>query len=82
MFCSMYFGDVIISVIFYLFLVMSFYLVEVPITFTTPLKDVSVPEDETVTLECEVSKPGQQVTWFRDGKKILKSESERKNCKR
>ena len=39
-------------------------------SFTTPLKDITVPEEESVTLECELSKPDQKVKWFKDGKEI------------
>ncbi len=39
-------------------------------TFTSPLKDQKVPEEESVTLECELSKPDQKVTWLKDGKEI------------
>ena len=35
-----------------------------------PLKDITVPEEESVTLECELSKPDQKVKWFKDGKEI------------
>ncbi len=43
-------------------------------TFTSPLKDTNVTEGDDVTLECETSKPGQKVEWFRDGKKIPKTD--------
>ncbi len=39
-------------------------------TFTSPLKDQTVPEEESVTLECELSKPDQKVIWLKDGKEI------------
>ena len=45
-------------------------LLETKPTFTTPLKDVTIPEDQSVTLECELSKPDQKVKWFKDGKEI------------
>ena len=45
-------------------------LVEIPVTFTVPLNDVTVPEEKSVTLECELSKPDQKVKWFKDGKEI------------
>ncbi len=35
-----------------------------------PLKDVTVKEEETVTLRCELSKPNQKVKWFKNGKEI------------
>ena len=47
-------------------------LPEIPVTFTVPLTDVSIPESENVTLKCETNKPGQKVQWFKNGKKITK----------
>ena len=35
-----------------------------------PLTDVEVMESETVTLECEVSKPDQPAKWMKAGKEI------------
>ncbi len=46
------------------------WFVESKPTFTQPLKDQTVPEDESVTLECELSKPDQKVTWQKDGKEV------------
>ena len=43
-----------------------------------PLKDVTTTEGQTVTLECEVSKPNQQVAWFKNGKKITKPDKNMK----
>ena len=45
-------------------------LLETKPTFTTPLTDVTIPEEESVTLECELSKPDQKVKWFKNGKEI------------
>ena len=45
-------------------------LLESKPSFTTPLKDVTIPEEQSVTLECELSKPDQKVKWFKDGKEI------------
>ena len=45
-------------------------LLETKPSFTAPLKDITVPEEESVTLECELSKPDQKVKWFKDGKEI------------
>ena len=42
-----------------------------------PLKDVTVPEDESVTLECELSKPDQPVKWFKNGKEIKPDKKKR-----
>ncbi len=39
-------------------------------TFTSPLKDQTVPEEQSVTLECELSKPDQKVQWLKNGKEI------------
>ena len=41
------------------------------VTFTTPLKDQTVTEKESVTLECEVSKPNQKVVFYQNGKEII-----------
>ena len=45
-------------------------LLETKPVFTTPLKDVTVPEEKSVTIECELSKPEQKVKWFKNGKEI------------
>ena len=42
-----------------------------------PLKDTTVDEGDSVTLECETSKPGQKVKWLKNGKEI-KSDKKRK----
>lgn len=39
-------------------------------SFTVPLKDTTVPEEETVTLTCETSKANQKVTWLKNGKPL------------
>ena len=44
-----------------------------PVTFTLPLKDTAIKESETVTLECQLSKPDQKITWYRNGKEIIPS---------
>ena len=49
---------------------MLYTLVETKPEFTTPLKDVTVPEEQSVTLECELSKPDQKVKWLKNGKEI------------
>ncbi len=43
-------------------------------TFTSPLKDTSVPESETATFTCELSKPDKKVTWYKNGKEIVPDE--------
>ena len=45
-------------------------LLETKPVFTTPLKDITVPEEQSVTLECELSKPDQKVKWYKNGKEI------------
>ncbi len=32
------------------------------------LKNISVPEDETVVLSCKLTKPDKLVKWYKDGK--------------
>ena len=54
----------------FLSVTLEFGLAETKVTFTTPLKDVTVPEEESVILECELSKPDQKVKWFKNGKEI------------
>ena len=43
---------------------------ETPATFTAPLKDVSILEEESVVFECEMSKPNQKVKWLKAGKEV------------
>ena len=49
---------------------LTFNLVETPVSFTVPLKDTTLPEDNSVVLECEVSQPDTKPKWFKDGKEI------------
>ena len=42
-------------------------VVDVPVTFTLPLEDTTVTEDESASLICETSKPDQPVEWLKDG---------------
>ena len=41
---------------------------EAPVTFTVPLQDTTAEKEDTVTMTCETSKPGQKVTWLKNGK--------------
>lgn len=43
-----------------------------PITFKTKLKNQQVEEENSVTLSCELSKPGLEVEWRR-GQELLKN---------
>ena len=45
-------------------------LAEAPLSFTAPLKDLKVTEEESVVLECEVSKDNAKPKWLKDGKEI------------
>ena len=49
---------------------LTFNLVEHSVSFTIPLQDTKVPEDQAVVLECEVSKPDVKPKWFKDDKEI------------
>ena len=41
--------------------------------FTVPTKPQTITEKQSVTLECEVSKPNKKVTWLKAGKEIKPS---------
>ena len=43
---------------------------EWPAEFITPLRDETVMEKQTVTLECEVSKTDHKATWYKNGKRL------------
>ena len=45
--------------------------------FTVPLEDVTVEQEEKVTLQCELSKPNQKVTWLKNGKALSFKEKNR-----
>ena len=47
------------------------YSPEIPTTFTKDLRDVEVPEQDTIILECELSKKGKPVKWLKDGVEIV-----------
>ena len=38
--------------------------------FIVPLKDITVTEHEEVTMQCSISKPDRELTWFKDGEEI------------
>ncbi|CAH1802747.1 unnamed protein product, partial [Owenia fusiformis] len=48
---------------------------ELPVEFTMPLKDVTTAEKATTSLQCEVSKPDQIATWFKNGEPIEPDET-------
>ena len=39
--------------------------------FTLPLNEVQSVEGQTVEMACELSKPGQTVTWLKDGVELV-----------
>ena len=43
---------------------------EEPVVFTVPLKDMTVTEQDEVTMECSINKPDREVTWFKDGQEV------------
>ena len=43
----------------------------IPVTFTTPLYDITIPEGDNVEFKCVTSKP-EKIQWFKNGKKITK----------
>ena len=45
-------------------------IVEQPVEFVSPLKDIAKPEKSAVLLECEVSKLNAQVEWSRNKQPI------------
>ena len=47
---------------------------ELPVEFITPLGDHTVVEKQTITLECEVSKPDRKATWLKAGTVLEPSE--------
>lgn len=44
---------------------------EAELVFESPLKDLTVPENDTTVLECRLNKPAVRVKWLQDGKEIL-----------
>ena len=50
-------------------------------SFTLPLKDTTIPEDQSVVLECEVSKPDVTPKWFKDDKEIKPDKKKRISTK-
>ena len=53
---------------------------ESPVKITKPLKDKKVKEQETVTFECELSRPGKEVTWLCNGKPVTLDERVKVTC--
>ena len=51
-----------------------------PAGFLSPLQDMTVMEKESVTLECEVSKPNREATWFKNGKPLEKDDRIQPHC--
>ena len=50
------------------------FIPELPAGFLTPLHDSTVMEKDTITLECEVSKPDRAATWMKNGKPLETSD--------
>lgn len=48
-----------------------FLATEIPTQFTKDLRDQEVLEQETIELECELSKKGKPVKWLKDGVEII-----------
>ena len=42
------------------------FIVEQPVEFVSPLKDIAIPEKSSATLECEVSKPNVKAEWSKN----------------
>ena len=42
-----------------------------------PLEDTTVEQEDKVTLQCELSKPNQKVTWLKNGKALTFKEKNR-----
>ena len=45
-------------------------IVESPVEFVSPLKDIAIPEKSAAILECEVSKPNVKVEWSKNNQPI------------
>ena len=48
------------------------FLSEIPVTFRVPLESITVTENETAVLECELSKPTKNIQWLKNDKTALK----------
>ena len=46
----------------------------VPLKFTALLENQEAAADESVTFSCQLTKPGEQVTWFKDNEPLLLTE--------
>jgi|SRR6218665_1110655 len=50
------------------------FTIELPVTITSPLKEISILEHATATFSCEVSKANQTATWYKNGVEIKPDE--------
>ena len=62
--------QMLVGLIVYIPLTISFHITETPLTIKKPLKDQKVTEKEPVIFTCELSKSNQPVQWLKDGKPI------------
>ena len=44
---------------------------EIPLDILTPLKDIHAKENDDVSFECKVNKPGPKPRWLKDGRDIV-----------
>ena len=49
-------------------------VIELPVEFTKPLKDIEVMENTEIVLTCEVNKPDKPATWQCNGKDLSPSD--------
>ncbi len=49
------------------FIVLAIYLyAEAPVTFSLPLLNQQVSELEPISMTCQLNKPGQKISWYKD----------------